>query len=85
MYREKDLLKIRLDLLNNILIKHNLPPLNIDLKNRPEYYNSLKAYELNKDLKVGDYVCTPDGGEAKILELFPQGKLDIYRFEFNKI
>ena len=38
-------------LLNNILIKHGLPPINIDFRNRVEYYNTLKAYELNKDLK----------------------------------
>jgi Fic family protein len=38
-------------LLNNILIKHNLPPLNINFKNRAEYYNSLKEYELKKNIK----------------------------------
>ena len=38
-------------LLNNILIKHNLPPMNIDFKNRIEYYQSLQAYENNQDLK----------------------------------
>ncbi len=38
-------------LLNNILIKHRLPPLNIDFKNRFEYYLSLQRYEQNKDLK----------------------------------
>ena len=38
-------------LLNNILIKHNLPPINIDFKNRQEYYASLQAYEKNHDLK----------------------------------
>ena len=38
-------------LLNNILIKHKLPPMNIDLDNQVEYYSSLKLYELNKDLK----------------------------------
>lgn len=38
-------------LLNNILIKHGLPPLNIGLKNRPEYYASLKTYEMDKNLK----------------------------------
>lgn len=38
-------------LLNNILIKHNLPPINIDFKNREEYYASLQAYEKNHDLK----------------------------------
>ena len=38
-------------LLNNILIKHRLPPINIDFKDRMEYYNTLKEYELNKNLK----------------------------------
>lgn len=38
-------------LLNNILLKHGLPPINITFSNRTEYYESLKAYELNKDLK----------------------------------
>lgn len=38
-------------LLNNILIKHNLPPINIDLENSQEYYRTLKEYELNKNLK----------------------------------
>ena len=38
-------------LLNNILIKHGLPPININFKNRAEYYYSLKTYEQNKDLK----------------------------------
>lgn len=38
-------------LLNNILLKHNLPPINIDFENREEYYASLQAYEHHKDLK----------------------------------
>ena len=38
-------------LLNNILIKHGLPPINIDLKNRAEYYRTLKDYSLKKDIK----------------------------------
>ncbi|MBU1199612.1 MAG: Fic family protein [Nanoarchaeota archaeon] len=38
-------------LLNNILIKHKLPPINIDLINQNEYYASLQAYEKNQDLK----------------------------------
>ncbi|MEK6891891.1 MAG: Fic family protein [Nanoarchaeota archaeon] len=38
-------------LLNNILIKHNLPPININLRNRIEYYNSLQSYEKDHDLK----------------------------------
>lgn len=32
-------------LLNNILLKNNLPPLNIDLKNQREYYETLQVYE----------------------------------------
>ncbi len=38
-------------LLNNILLKHGLPPVNIDFKNRVEYYSTLKEYELNKNIK----------------------------------
>ena len=38
-------------LLNNILIKHSLPPLNIDFKSRIKYYDSLQAYEEDKNLK----------------------------------
>ncbi len=38
-------------LLNNILIKHNLPPINIDFDNRGEYYASLQEYEKVHDLK----------------------------------
>jgi Fic family protein len=38
-------------LLNNILIKHNLPPVNIHFTNRIEYYNSLREYEINKNIK----------------------------------
>jgi len=38
-------------LLNNILLKHNFPPMNIDFKNRAEYYASLQAYERKHDLK----------------------------------
>ncbi len=38
-------------LLNNILIKHNLPPVNIELRNRKEYYNSLQEYENNGNLR----------------------------------
>lgn len=38
-------------LLSNILIKHRLPPMNIELKNRAEYYASLQAYEKKHDLR----------------------------------
>lgn len=32
-------------LLNNILLKHNLPPVNIGLENRREYYSSIQDYQ----------------------------------------
>lgn len=38
-------------LLNNILIKNGLPPVNIELKHRLEYYNTLQEYEKNKNLR----------------------------------
>lgn len=38
-------------LLNNILIKNGLPPVNIDLRNVREYYNSLQEYEKKGNLK----------------------------------
>ncbi|MFH1054645.1 MAG: Fic family protein [Candidatus Altiarchaeota archaeon] len=38
-------------LLNNILLKHDLPPVNIELKNRKGYYASLQAYEKAGNLR----------------------------------
>ncbi len=38
-------------LLNNILLKHGLPPLNIELRNRKEYYAALQAYEHKHDIR----------------------------------
>ncbi len=38
-------------LLNNILIKHNLPPVNIEYKNRKEYYETLQEYEKNGNIR----------------------------------
>jgi Fic family protein len=38
-------------LLNNILLKHNLPPLNIELKNRSQYYAALQAYEKDHNIR----------------------------------
>lgn len=38
-------------LLNNILLKHRLPPVNIDLKNRQEYYKALQVYDKEHNLK----------------------------------
>lgn len=38
-------------LLNNILIKHNLPPVNIDIKNQAEYYMVLNNYQKNQNIR----------------------------------
>lgn len=38
-------------LMNNVLIKHGLPPVNIELKNVREYYESLQAYQKRHDLR----------------------------------
>ena len=38
-------------LLNYALLRNNLPLINIDFKNRGEYYHSLQSYEQNHDLK----------------------------------
>jgi len=38
-------------LLNNILLKHNKPPVNIELKNRQEYYAALRMYQNNEDIR----------------------------------
>jgi len=38
-------------LLNNILLRHKLPPVNINFKNRAEYYQSLQEYERNHNLR----------------------------------
>jgi Fic family protein len=38
-------------LLNNILLKHKLPPVNIELKNRREYYGALQEYQKNRNIR----------------------------------
>ena len=38
-------------LLNNILLKNNLPPVNISLGNRREYYSTLQSYQKKGDIK----------------------------------
>jgi len=38
-------------LMDNILLKHDIPPVNIELKNRREYYFALQTYEKNNNLR----------------------------------
>ena len=38
-------------LLNNILLKHGLPPVNMELKSRQEYYRALQEYQKMRNLR----------------------------------
>ena len=38
-------------LMNNILIKHGYPPVNIDLEDRQEYYETLQMYEKEQNIR----------------------------------
>lgn len=38
-------------LLNYVLLKHGMPPVNIELKNRGEYYSALQAYQKQGDIR----------------------------------
>ena len=38
-------------ILNNILLRHGLPPVNIELKNRSQYYAALQAYEKDHNIR----------------------------------
>lgn len=38
-------------LLSNVLLKNDLPPLNIELKNRTQYYAALQTYEKEHDIR----------------------------------
>lgn len=38
-------------LLNNVLLKHNLPPLNIEMRNRTQYYAALQAYVTDHNMR----------------------------------
>ena len=35
------------------------------------------------EMEVGTVVCTPDGGTARVVGVYPQGKKDIYKVTFN--
>jgi len=41
------------------------------------------GYRPMGSLRVGDEVCTPEGGRATILGVFPQGQKDVYRITFS--
>jgi len=54
-------------LLNNILIRHRLPPVNIELKNRSEYYSSLREYEKNDNIRPSIELVLKEYKELKKL------------------
>lgn len=35
------------------------------------------------ELEIGDAVCTPDGGDAPVIGLYPQGEKDVYRITLD--
>lgn len=35
------------------------------------------------DIKIGQTICTPDGGVANVSAIYPQGLKDCYRVTFN--
>jgi len=41
------------------------------------------GYILNKDIKIGDKVCTPNGGAANVIGVFPQKEKSLYRITFD--
>ncbi|MBN2053804.1 hypothetical protein JW905_02700, partial [bacterium] len=41
------------------------------------------GYKLMGEIQVGDKVINPDGGNAKVVGVYPQGKMDIYRVTFS--
>jgi phosphate starvation-inducible PhoH-like protein len=41
------------------------------------------GFKLMRDIKPGDYVIGSNGKSIKVLEIFPQGKKDIYKISFS--
>ena len=54
---------------------------------RAEYVENLLYTPNGKkrigDIKIGDYVMHPSGQATKVLEVYPQGKKELYRISFN--
>ena len=41
------------------------------------------GYAQMGDIKVGDLVCTPDGGQAPVTGVYPQGERDVWEITFS--
>jgi recombination protein RecA len=41
------------------------------------------GWKLMQDIKIGDIVCTPDGGDSTIIGVYPQPKQKIYKITFD--
>ncbi len=52
-------------LLNNILLKHNMPPMNIELKRRHEYYSVLRAYQNQGNIRPTIEFILKEYGELR--------------------
>lgn len=51
--------------LNNILIKNKLPPVNIELKHRKTYYNALRSYQRNRNIRPMIGLIVKEYGELR--------------------
>lgn len=60
-------------LLNNILLKHGLPPVSIEFKRRKEYYISLQKYEDEGDIRPTLELIVKEYRELRKLKMSLQG------------
>ena len=48
-----------------------------------EWIHTPEGWKKNKELKVGDYVSTPDGESSQITGIFPQGEKRLWKLSFE--
>jgi Fic family protein len=62
-------------ILNNILIKHKLPPVNISIECRKQYYETLRLFQRTGDIKPTlDLIISEYKDYSKKLNKSPRGK-----------
>lgn len=44
---------------------------------------TLDGWKLNKDLKIGDYLASVDGGVSQVIGIYPQGLRQLYKVTFS--
>lgn len=52
-------------LLNNVLLRHNMPPVDIEFTNRREYYDALRAYEHEGNIRPTIELLLKEYGKLK--------------------